>query len=1253
MLEAYSFSIKIRKEGERQVRDRARASSRKIRGFSLVELLLATAVSILVLGAVILLMGQGLNMVEANTAYSAIQRGALSTIEFLPKEIAYAGQVEIISDPSHVITDTLLGQDWHYIVRVGDKVRHLYWDGTRQEEPIPGSEFVTDLKFNADVFSPDQYGGGRVVRFHVEAENGGKNVTLARSRLIRALEGVMGEDNVSIDAAFPGGPILRYRSPAADTSVETHLFGSLNTDDETPHFDYGKPDTWDRVKHYTTVTKIDATLKLSEEARNRLDLTEPPVFTWIVAKTDNFFSKYPELSGDLFDALENTEKQETLLRVLEKDAYLQNSIKDRAVGKRATANPLSLKQTPLEQGYRVLEVSRGKQLDTNTYGTELYLDLGAIVNTMLSQPGDYQNTHLIVAAHYKDTDGMWNMTPAFAALGEDHSSGNLWERAMDAVNETGVFGGGLLNKHAHFGKLVPELDKSTGRWTFTAYGGYDARRRAPQILLTLSDQDFKHLKPKDLLNPDLYGVTNYTLYLEGQLTYTAKAKTLDGGYGVLLNGTEPQSVQIGGDKEHLSSGYMFQLDPGAVGYLMRYSFYKTANLNQVHIIGNEENRLNVYDHDVGVSFGVHPLYAYDAAKAHHGKPRTNEAPQVVDFFASPNPADPTVLSEDLNRHVGVLNPEQRVFYRLPFMPQGGKDGGGNEPYYTREAALRTFTRGRNKIGLSHYLAYGGPYGMTYGGSSRSVYSPKHMQTWHLYYNESNAKGSHDPETKVVMDFPSKEDTRKGYRWDLHDIKDGSTREVPIVWRTRHLVKLTVLEITRDILASEVEEDWRARVHHGGSTADYDPNDVIHQAGDLFVRLEMVQVKNIDGDTANDINDSRTYCYSKPLWFGKFRGDYWKGDSPSPFKKMGNKMMHIVSPPEPKGGDRKTFQRRSMRIRSWKDNFLGWDFDEPNYAKGTYAWKDDLIGKNPRHPDLQEGDGMVWTPPIAIDLKGYGVQGDWGKHSQFPVIRDRWQNPGHSDFGSNSVGADGKVGNKNKGFVNNVHSVYQWGDRYADTYGNYAFTGQKVEFERRRENNQYVYAYNGYYDDKIYGRLSLQRPYGSNTPLYGLYALRGWDYLLYELSGITGKGPVNPVYDRNGPSYADVNGKKYTASSKRFLMVVQGLQMPYQPSRIDLKGDFVQPNLDAGSANYYRRAPEGTPDAVYRKDRVRTLGFRFWSGPNGKNASDAKNPNQFKFYDMWIDEGFTPKEVRAILGLDPQQFTDSTLNVKIPMLYSTQ
>jgi hypothetical protein len=182
---------------------------------------------------------------------------------------------------------------------------------------------------------------------------------------------------------------------------------------------------------------------------------------------------------------------------------------------------------------------------------------------------------------------------------------------------------------------------------------------------------------------------------------------------------------------------------------------------------------------------------------------------------------------------------------------------------------------------------------------------------------------------------------------------------------------------------------------------------------------------------------------------------------------------------------------------------------------------------------------------------------------------------------------------------------------------------------------------------------MQRPYGDPTPLYGLYALRGWDYFTHEYPGASGQGPVKPIYDSNGNNYPDVENKSYPFPSKRLLMVVQGLQLPYQPSRIELHGNVVRPSLKADSANHYRRAPEGSSDAVYRKERARTLGLHFWSGPSNRNVGKDSNPNQFKLYDMWFEEGFTPKEVRAILGLDPKRFPDSALDVKIPELYSTQ
>ncbi|MDR1977909.1 MAG: type II secretion system GspH family protein [Synergistaceae bacterium] len=1226
---------------------------RKRRAFTLVEILLAVTIASIVFGATILLMGQGIRISLANVAYSVAQRGALSSIEFLPKDIAYAGQVEIITDPAHAVTDDLLSQDWRYILRNGDKVFHIYWDKGRKSDSIPGSEFITDLKFGADVFSPDRYPGGRVLRCYVQAENDSKKVALDRSYLLRTPSGAVGEGNASIDASFTGGPILRYRSLPADPAVKVEMFGSMNAKrGEQASFDYANPDTWSRLKEYSYTTKMDAVLQLPEDLYKQME-PDSVVFTWIAASPDVFAPEFAkDFGGDFakdFPKLPSAEKQKKLLAFLKKripSEELENVNLMRVSLKELFENRSDL----FEKGklFRVLEIAEGvDKPEKKAYAMKEpdYFDLGSIVN-MVPCPDAY----VIVVAHYKTRDGAWNMAPAFVEL-DAGTSGRLMEMVLDTIRGGGDGSEKFFNTHGDFGAI--RFD-GTGK-AFTVYGKMSARQRGPQVLLKLTEKDFQHLKPKNPEDPDLYGVTNYTLYFDGQLTYTGSGKTVDGGYGILLNGSGVQSLTLKNGnasvREHLSSGYMFQLDPGAGGYPMRYLYYTKPTLENPTIDKIKGSpTLSVYNHDAAVSFGVHPLYSYDASKAYHNLNNRNlVAPQTVSFFASSDVSDPTVLTEDFNANVGIPNPAQWVFYRMPFLPENAGEPNASTPHYIGDMAnpkpskpipLLIFTRGRNKIGVSHYKAYGGPFGMTYGGGNRAVYNPKQTQTWHLYY-----KGTDQPDTNVVLNFPTNVDTRKGYRWDM-DRNDTSSKSVPIVWNTRHIIKLTVLEVTRDIYASEVAEEWRGRIHHDGSTdLGYSPKDVIHQAGDLFVRMEMGQLRNMNPATTvnTDIYDSRNYIFSKPLWYGKFKGDAWRGNSPSPFKKMGNSMMHIVTPPEPEEGDSQSFRHRRMRVRSWKDTFRGWDFANPVYTNKGYAWKDDLIGKSPVHPDLEEGADKVWTPPVAIDLKGYGV-------TVAVAGTIKYQTPGSDEFGRYTLGSDGKsTPNGNAGFVNDIHSVYQWGDRAYNTFGNYAALGQKVQFERRRKDpdSPYVYGYNGYYDDKIYGRLSLQRPYGNNVPIYGLYALRGWDYLNINLGPTT--GTANPVNDHNTSTY----GKGSVGyPSKRFLMVAQGLQMPYQPSRIGISGNVILPNLNP--PDYYRRAPENTPDVVYRKNRDRVFGLRFWGGDSsGQGAADASNPNQFKFYDMWIEEGFSPKEVRAILGLDPKQFPDSTLNREIPKLYDTK
>ncbi|MDR3230968.1 MAG: hypothetical protein LBT65_05985 [Synergistaceae bacterium] len=1363
---------------------------KKCCGFTLVEILTGVMIGVVVFGAVVMLMGQGLNVVGANVAYSVAQRAVLSVNEFLPKDIAYAGAVEILVPP-HDITDDLLNEEWHYIVRKDDKVRHLYWSDGRRDDPIPGSEFITNLSFDATVFSPD-FPGGRALRVFVEAEYNEKKVSLNRSRLVRAPGGVTGKDNAPVDAAFPGGPILRFRMASEEPPLEVHIFGSWNTGSEQVCFDYASPDTWKSTRECGIVTRLDAALRLSEQMYKKVDVDEPPLYTWIAVSPDVLFSAGEKLKGSAFAALSQMGKQKALLDVLRKRLpQVEEGTKSpgiKTTPQELMEDPFNTALSPSAAGYgfRILEISQGERLRQSDRSGKLEdpFDIGGIVNTMLREPGEYQGVPIIVAAHYKLQDGTWEIMPAFAKLGEN-SGGTLWERVMRTVTEgTNVGRGEYKNENAGLSKLVPNKDN-----TFTAFGTTTSRQRGPQILLELTDDDFKHLGTET----GVCGVTNYTLYMEGQMTYSGTLggqNRIDGGYGVLLNGSAAQTAKLPTGPENLSSGYIFQIDPGAGGFLFRHAYYKNIPLSaaQLDLSDSKNPRINLYDHDASVSFGVHPLYVYDASKSTHTRPRTLEAARKVNFFTTPDPSNPTIFTENFNENAGIVNANQRVYYRLPFFPEGyfntsnsgnyhgshsAYDGilavagtasasgysGANDtngvnnfyPYYTLKYTQGTFTEGRNKIGLSHYLEYGGPYGMTFGGGNRSVYNPKLMQTWHFYYNPTDVGPNEKPLTKPDIQVRDAVDTRRGFRWDL-DRDDTQWRSVPRGWSTRHIIRLTVLEITRDIHAWEVEKEWRPRIHHVSSTDSdypwnnpdcYENDDVIHKAGDMFVRMEMIQLKKLNpGNGDVDIRDSRNYVYSKPIWFGKFRGDSWKGDAPSLFKKMGNRMMHLVSEPEPKGGDAQTFRGRGMRIRSWKDNFRGWDFDKPNYDSRDYTWVNDLIGKNygltPFHPDMEGGesggDEVVWTPPVAIDLKGYGVHGDWGERNDMFLL-ETLQNPRHELFGYRSVNSEGRTvggyylsggpslnaainARANVGFTNDVHSVYQYGDRRGDTYGNYAFTGEKVEFERRLKNpgsppakpgpDDYVYAYNGKYTPMIYGRLSMQRPWEMrNTPIYGLYALRNWDYTLFERIGggsdtsILGENPYNPVYDFNKFSWREENSHENIErndqgfATKRFLMVVQGLQMPYQPNRIKALDDLLpytsatpgaairngvftaepkkivpaEKASDLGGLSseheyYYRRTPAGSPDQAYKPDRRRMLGFRFWAGDSSGNdtskhndawVTGAQNPNQFKFYDMWFDAGFSPGEVRRILGLDPSRYPDNDPNLgeKIAEFYKTK
>jgi hypothetical protein len=715
-------------------------------------------------------------------------------------------------------------------------------------------------------------------------------------------------------------------------------------------------------------------------------------------------------------------------------------------------------------------------------------------------------------------------------------------------------------------------------------------------MVKYTPKDFAHLIPSDAENKEdiLYGVTNYAVYVDLEILDNGGG----GGFSVLPNGSRvhASNTNYNAGTAYYSGGYFFQFQPGINGFLFRYYCFSNQGYGKLGAWMDGGR----FDNESTLSWGVRPMYFYDAAKENY------PAPGAVSFFKTAG--DPALSTENFNENA-VAESAAKINYRLPFSTLTA----GFASQITEPTNFTTAKEGRARsfsdfVWISSTNIWGGKvtttrtyasYGTMYGQDTdfSTPYSPKHMQSWHLY-----------PGTNVAdMLTNAKNDGRIGFRWDRswHMYASGGTaavRQRPL-WEKRHILKLTILEVTRDILAKEVDSDWRYKIHHTDGTpvtsnqltmlAD---NDVIHKAGDLFVRAEIIHLKK----GAVDWNNSRNYVYSKPIWYGKFKGDAWRGDDPSPFKKLGNTMQHIVADPEPEEGDDQSYRRRNMRVRSWKESFLGWDFSTVTLPSYRYVWRDFVNGTKKTHskekpfdvaddgqkkfpPDFFEtvydtggrvGSGneaaqSVWTPPIAIDLNN---------EEKLTFTTDT-KSVAQSGVGSNDV-----------------------------TFGLYTYANQYLTRERRlKSGGGYAYGYNGKYTSYIYGRLSVLRPWrddklpNQTTPIFGLYAMRGWDFGINRARGddhLSEKENANlSLYDNPDP----------VSTSKRFLHIVQGLQLPYRPF----------PN-NSGA----RREPS-TKDETYTTNRERVLGLRFW---------ENEGASRIRLYDIWLGEGFSPREVRAILGL---------------------
>jgi hypothetical protein len=1194
-----------------------------------VEILMGVLVSGIVVGAVVMLLQHGLLLTASNTAYSAAQSGAFSSMELLTKEIASAGEVEIISSDAHVFK-TGLEDEWGYIVLSPDRkdVRHIYIyqqeDGAVVNEGVPGSEYVEALSFDVEARLSED-GGGRLLRVFAKSAYGSegnvKTVDLDRTIFVHAAQGVLGENATKPVA----GPVLRYRLNVPPPDLQ--VYGSRSEHTGETFDDYKNPDTWKSLKSgFNYSTELDARLTLPTSL---VSTDEKVFFTWIAADPTIFQGIMKDAGRDpkaILEKLEecipgylNAELGESLLDGLYKgqktddDGNLWDPQPEELMSE-LIDDPFNIGATDGTNGFRLLSVMEGEKVDgdnLNMFAVKesggKKFNLGAVANALPQAYDLYRGAYMIIVANIpgKDSEGnlRWRKWPVYVQSG-NYKDDVLFSNILDILerSSSSEFGGVTIlsddrayrNMDSNYGTMT--LVNDTNRRYFEVKGSSGGSARGPLVMLKFNPEDFAHMIPKWARTPGevLYGPTNYAVYIDIELDDVGAG----GGFGVLLNGSKVNATNgnYNASTEYRSGGYIFQFDPGNNGLGIRYYCYDGNTYGERGVGGVPDGGT--------LSWGVRPMYFYDAAK------KTLPAPKAISFFKETEGAD--IGRENFNENAGAAA-DASLNYRLPFSVLPFQNN-GKRGYYDDIIVDEIFTaalEGRNGPFQDRVNNSAVGYGMMYGQDNdgyTSAYSPKHMQSWH-YYND----------TTISDMLRDGQDTRRGYRWDrswnMHHKARSEKMEEPItlqrsIWEQRHILKLTVLEVTRDIKASEVDSEWKFRIHHDGEKTVTENNlltplgddEVIHKAGDVFIRAELIQLKK----GATDWNNSRNYIYSKPVWFGKFKGDAWRGDDPSPFKKLGNTLQHAVANPEPKEGDDQSYRRRGMRVRSWKESFLGWDFSRVNTTDYRYIWRDFVNGGEKRK-DEDDPFGVEWFEgsrfPPDFFKTDYGADGRVDtSQATINTVHSVWTPP---------VAIDLNAEEEARPFDNDIEIVAQSGSSAEKTFGQYMYANQYVTRQRKEQPDaSYAYAYDGSYTDKIYGRLSVLRPWrdtlpNQTTPIFGLYGMRGWDFG-------SSRGPMlNSNWGTDANSVYDEAYEASTATNlKRFLTVLQGLQLPYRPLP-DEPG--------------YRRDP-ASPNDSYTPNRDRVLGFRFWKGLT------ASVNSTYRLYDTWIGEGFSPREVRAILGL---------------------
>ncbi|MDO5116799.1 MAG: type II secretion system protein [Synergistaceae bacterium] len=467
------------------------------KAFTLTELMISAAISLILMGAVVSALFIGLNIHEKSQANAQLANAVRLTMAAYEREVMprvnHAAEIEILPDNSYLPMSLNSPYDY-YLYLSGDSV--IQWSDTKRE-PLGGSEFISSLSFgmkDAPAASADNYTlsadvAARHPKFDtVRLETGVKTALYNYETLIKSgdagavLHLVVGDrlalaTDLHIRSADKSGKVIDQST----VSPGTVLYASYSLD-VTPSPDYAVSDDSIVTWYISTTKDVSPAVNLTTQNPNTIE--NPGQYCWqLVGSGDN------PITG------------------------------------------LSLNTAP-SGGFKV-------KVETDA-GTSV-VDWGitdGFIKYMISPRVENKNTQ----SEY--ITGPEAVSP-WVYIGDPDSLWNLWATINDLDNPTEGFFNMADNKDFYV-----ELDRKSGK-TVAKLTGETSDTHAPSVVL--AKMDGKYLKQQQQKSVEDDGksytsITNYSIIVDAELGNAD-------GIGVLLNGRGRYS----GSSQIKDTGLMFQI----------------------------------------------------------------------------------------------------------------------------------------------------------------------------------------------------------------------------------------------------------------------------------------------------------------------------------------------------------------------------------------------------------------------------------------------------------------------------------------------------------------------------------------------------------------------------------------------------------------------------------------------------------------------------------------------------------------------